>query len=287
MKKRWNIIAILLIIIFAIGITEKTLQNDTYYYIAVGKQIVENGIDMKDHFSIHEDLKYVYPHWAFDVFTYIVYSIGEFDGIYIMTILFMALLGVTLYLLLVKQKHSKIISLFSALSVMLMMTPFISARSQSLSYILFIMEIYAIEKFLENKKKKYIILLFIIGIIIANMHVAVWWMFFILFLPYIGEYIITFLSLEESKKRKLKRYTDKINKIKRGDYSRRTVEKYEEEIENIKEYLERKKSDPIREPYKIKAERNNNVKALIRSYDFMSCHRNVYTYWRYTIYVLN
>ena len=154
MKKRWNIIAILLIIIFAIGITEKTLQNDTYYYIAVGKQIVENGIDMKDHFSIHEDLKYVYPHWAFDVFTYIVYSIGEFDGIYIMTILFMALLGVTLYLLLVKQKHSKIISLFSALSVMLMMTPFISARSQSLSYILFIMEIYAIEKFLENKNAK-------------------------------------------------------------------------------------------------------------------------------------
>ena len=43
------------------------------------KYIVENGITMKDPFSWHEDLYYTYPHWAYDVCTYLVYKIGGFE----------------------------------------------------------------------------------------------------------------------------------------------------------------------------------------------------------------
>ena len=67
--------AIVLIAIFCISIAPISLQNDTFYTIKVGEQIVKNGIDMKDHFSIH-DLKYTYPHWLYDVAIYSIYSIG-------------------------------------------------------------------------------------------------------------------------------------------------------------------------------------------------------------------
>ena len=44
---RFNTMAIILIFIFCIAITPKTLQNDTYYTIKIGQYILENGITMR------------------------------------------------------------------------------------------------------------------------------------------------------------------------------------------------------------------------------------------------
>ena len=60
---KFTIIAVVLIAIFCIAITPVTLQNDTYYTIKIGEHIQNNGIDMKDPFSWHEDLNYTYTHW--------------------------------------------------------------------------------------------------------------------------------------------------------------------------------------------------------------------------------
>ena len=58
---------------------------------------------------------------------------------------------------------------------------------------MFVLTIYCIESFLETKKKKYALGLLIIPTVIANIHAAVFPFYFILFLPYIGEYIISLL----------------------------------------------------------------------------------------------
>ena len=81
-KIKFNILAIFAIIIFSIALTPVTFQNDTYYTIAIGKDIVETGtIDMKDHFSWHEDLEYTYPHWLYDLCTYFIYAIINWEKI--------------------------------------------------------------------------------------------------------------------------------------------------------------------------------------------------------------
>ena len=103
-KRVFNIIAIVSIVIFAFSITPITLQNDTYYTVAIGKHILENGIDMKDPFSWHENLPYTYPHWAYDTATYLVYNLGEnvgiggFTAIYIATVMLSMVLGLVVYL---------------------------------------------------------------------------------------------------------------------------------------------------------------------------------------------
>ena len=53
---KFNILAVICICIFMIGLVAKTLQNDTYYTITLGKYVLENGIDMMEHFSWHEGL---------------------------------------------------------------------------------------------------------------------------------------------------------------------------------------------------------------------------------------
>ena len=65
--------AIILIAIFCFAITPVTMQNDTYYTIKVGEHIKNYGVDMKEPFSWHENLIYTYPHWLYDLISYLIY----------------------------------------------------------------------------------------------------------------------------------------------------------------------------------------------------------------------
>ena len=83
-KIAFEILAIICLILLAIAITPKVFQNDTFYTIKIGQSIRQNGIDYKDHYSWHKDLKYLYPHWMYDVITSYIYDYcGGFAGLYI------------------------------------------------------------------------------------------------------------------------------------------------------------------------------------------------------------
>ena len=98
---------------------------------------------------------------------------------------------------------------------MYILRDYIAARAQLVTFILFIFTIYFIEKFLETKKKKYGIGLVIIPILIANLHLAVFPFYFILYLPYIAEYIIFILFNTRSiiNSSNIKRLQKKIKNI--------------------------------------------------------------------------
>lgn len=70
----FNILVTACIILYAISIAPKTLQNDTFYTIKIGEYIMQNGISnlTEDIFSWHE-LPYTYPHWLYDLGIYIIY----------------------------------------------------------------------------------------------------------------------------------------------------------------------------------------------------------------------
>ena len=181
---RFNIVAMICICIFAVGIVGKTLQNDTYYTITLGKYILNNGIDMMEHFSWHEGLIYTYPHWLYDIGIYLIYNTFGFFGIYVSTIVLTAILGISIYAVASKLSKNNLVSLFVTLLVLFLGKEYMTARAQLVTFILFVWTIYFIESFLDTKKIKYAIGLIIIPIIIANVHAAVFPFYFVLFLPY-------------------------------------------------------------------------------------------------------
>ena len=197
----FEIMAIILIAIFCISITPKTLQNDTFYTIKIGEHIIENkGIDMIDPFSWHQDLEYTYPHWLYDVIIYLIYSIGGMAGIYISTCIFSALLGITIYETNSKLVKNKVVSFVVTIGAMYMLRDYIAARAQLVTFILFSLQIYLMEQLANTSKKRYGIGLIAISILIANLHVAVWPFMFILYLPYIAEYIVIIIEEKFAKK---------------------------------------------------------------------------------------
>jgi len=84
-----------------------------------------------------------------------------------------------------KNKYNSYI--ISAISLILLKN-FITVRAQIITYIIFILEVYFLEQFVRQDKKKYLIGLIILSFGIVNVHVAVWPFFFILFLPYFVSY---------------------------------------------------------------------------------------------------
>ena len=152
---KFTIMAVILIAIFSFAITPITLQNDTYYTIKIGEHIVQKGIDMQDPFSWHENLPYTYPHWLYDLLTYLIYSLFSFEGIYITTVILSIILGITVFFVNKKITKNEIISFVVTISALYMMKGYIAARAQLVTFILFMFELYFIEKFIESKKIKY------------------------------------------------------------------------------------------------------------------------------------
>ena len=261
---KFTIIAVVLIAIFCIAITPVTLQNDTYYTIKIGEHIQNNGIDMKDQFSWHEDLNYTYPHWLYDLLTYKIYSQFGMMGIYLTTCLLSCILGITLFFVSSKISKNKLISFFVTIGAMYLLKGYIAARAQLVTFILFILLLYFIEKFLENRKIRYGIGIVLISTLIANLHVAVWPFLFILFLPYIGEYLIAVLA-DLIIYKKVQERLLKI-KIKYSSNNKEALEKFQKELDELQAKVSKikiKRSKSIQNPYKIKITKNKNVKWLI------------------------
>ena len=271
-KIKFNILAIFVIIIFSFALTPKTLQNDTYYTIAIGEHIIENGIDMQDPFSWHEDLPYTYPHWAYDVGTYLVYELGEnigiggFTAIYIATVIIAVALGILIYYALNKVCKNQLVSFFVTLGMMYLLKNFICARAQLVTYILFVLTILFIEKFIETKKVRYAVGLVIIPIIIANVHSAVWPFYFVLYLPYIAEYILAKVTETEIyykiaikfNKNKLKRLSKKASNEKIEAITKK-INVLQEKAENSTLKTKKRRENP----YKVIITKENNIKYLI------------------------
>ena len=258
-----EIIILILIGLFSFSVAPKTLQNDTYYTVSIGNLIMENGIDMKDHFSWHEDLPYTYPHWLYDVIMGKIYNLDGWSAIYISVCVVSVLLGISIYLVNKKLNKNQIISFIIAIGSMFLLKDYIAARAQLATFLIYIWVIYFIEKFIENPKKiGYAIGIILSSILIANLHVAVWPFLFIISLPYIGEYLI-YLLADMVLYQKISILKNKISlKIHKKDANK--VEKINQKLEEI--YLTNEKRKEKREsekPYKITMKLNKNVKWLI------------------------
>ena len=262
---KFDILSIVCIIVFCISMSPITLQNDTFYTIKIGEYILDNGITYMDPFSWHENLSYTFPHWLYDVMIYAIFNVGGYLGIYISTIVFACILGIILYATNVKLNKNRLLSFLMTIGVIYLLGDFIAARAQLVTYILFTLTIYSIERFLSTKKKRYPLYLIIISIMIANLHVAVWPFYFVLYLPYIGEYIIACLqdSGKFIDKIKIRRYKNKLNKNIIDEKTREEITNKVLELEGKISQADERKNKRNAKAYKVEIVKNNNVKWLI------------------------
>ena len=255
------VVIVLLIVIFTISIVPKDFQNDTFYTIAVGKHIVKNGISDIEPFAWHEGLEYQTPHWFFDYLNALIYNVFELEGLYV----FICALSVIFMLVIYFNMVSKGINwgvayIATMITAYLLSNSLFTDRAQILSYLLFFIEVTLIESFMKRKSKLAGFGLFVIAVLVANLHAGVWPLFFVLFLPYIGEYVINWLSIKEVVRRRIKRDEKRLKRLESHEGPNNEIEKLKIEIDRDKKYIKFKDE---KEPEKIITEMNKNALWLI------------------------
>ena len=188
MKKKILVFIILLLV--AISGVYKSIQNDTFYSIKIGEDILKYGVDMVDHYSFH-DLAYTYPHWLYDVVVSKIYNLFGYLGLYISNIIVLFTTSLCAYYFLNKSTKNKSLSLFFAALMSYLIGPNVTTRAQSLSYLIFILELINIEKFLEKGKIKNLVFIYFLLVLLFNTHMAVYPVYFVILIPYIAEYLIS------------------------------------------------------------------------------------------------
>lgn len=198
-----HIIQILLIIFFTIAIVPKTFQNDTYFTISLGENIINEGISKEEKLVWHEGLEFTNPRWLFDVIIYLLNEKCGFIGIYIFVIIIAVIQSVLYYYILNKISKKKFLSFITSIGVIFVLQVEITARAQLISFLLFLIEFYSIEQLLETNKKRYMIILGILPYILCNIHASVFPMYFVIYLPYIAEFILSKINLKVDESSKI------------------------------------------------------------------------------------
>lgn len=181
-------IILLMIPIFLYMIKLFKLDNDFWFLINLGRNIINNGFIKVDTFTMHGNLNFIPQQWLTDIIFYTIYNKFNIIGIYILmmslNIIIIYLIYRISYLISNKIKLSLLISVFAA---MFLLISFSVTRPFIFDMVLFLLELFLLELYFKNNNIKYLIYLPIISILLINIHSSMWLMFFVLMLPYIVE----------------------------------------------------------------------------------------------------
>ena len=262
-KFAFNFAVIVSLFLIAASVTPKEFQNDTFYNIKVGEWIYNNGIsDLTEDQHSWLDLPYTFPHWLYDLCIFLVYNTFGYDGIYVSTMIIYGLIGTIAYIYTKNKSNNNVISAIVAIFVVYMLDPYMAARAQSVTFVLFMLEVLCIEKYMDTHKIRYLIPLIIIPILITNLHCAVFTFYFVLFLPYLAEYLIATV-VDWDLDRKLWLLLNKFYlKLCKKEKEEAVLDRIEKIKFNTKEL--RRKKEALREnPYKIKVVKDHAMLFLI------------------------
>ena len=213
-RLKFRILSVFSIILLCIGFTIKEFQNDTFYIIKLGNDILEHGINLIDYHCWVADLQYTYPHFLYDIFLSVIYNVFGNFGVYITTILFFVLLILCIYFINLKINKNEFMAFFVSIISIVAFFSFVTARSQLVSYILLVLEVYFIEQLIKCGKKKYIFYLAILSLLLANIHATIWLFYFVLFLPFVGEHIVLLIVSKFNLKINRKLIINKVSNFK-------------------------------------------------------------------------
>ena len=130
----------ILLLFLTVCLVNPRFQNDTYYIIKLGEQILDRGIDLTDHWAWSAQLVNTYPHFLFNIILAVLYRASGLAGIYVFELVVVYLFALSLYYL-VEKVYDKVVGksdlslypvvgLIVSVVVLLTCSTFMTARPQ-------------------------------------------------------------------------------------------------------------------------------------------------------------
>ena len=165
-----------LVPIAGVMVCNNALDNDSWYVLAEGREIVENGIYYEDQLSMHEGLEVTVQNYGFAAIFYLVYQAFGPVGIYVGMLILNLILCYLIYkiCMLLSNKNINLSLLIMILTDLLLARWFVVTRAQMLSYIIMMLLIYLLELYVKKGKTKLLWWVPILSLIQINLHASLW-----------------------------------------------------------------------------------------------------------------
>lgn len=165
---------------------KRVIDNDTWFIMNHGRYILENGFATTEPFTIHEGLSFTFEKWLTCILFYKIYDLFKETGLFCMLYICAIVIEVLLYACInLVSENKKLNALLVAITCSIFNLLFVTTRPQLLSYILLLLEIYMLEKYVLTQNKKYLCVLPLISLMYMQLHSTMWPMFFVFMMPYI------------------------------------------------------------------------------------------------------
>ena len=200
--KNWNpsiyaTILLLTIPFFYFALKDFKLDNDFWFLINTGKYILNNGFTIIEPFTIHSDFAFIPQQWLTCIIFYLIYTKLGMKGMLLLLLLLCIVIVYLIYKLSILISNKRSISIIITIFAYLMFLLYsITTRPQIFDIIIFISEIYIIEKYIKTNQNKYLYFLPLLSLLLINLHASMWLMFFVLLVPYYIEFIVNKKSIK-------------------------------------------------------------------------------------------
>src|SRR5574344_153901 len=167
------------------------LDNDVWFLFNHGRYVLEHGIPFIEPFSMHSGLNFIMQQWLTSTLFWVIYSKFGKLGMLIFLVIINYLFVFILYKLNKLISNNKIIAIIIAIIIdcLLIYFVYIVTRPQILTYVVVLTFVYIIEKYMKTGNNKLLLILPLLSILEINLHMAMWWMLFIISIPFILEMI--------------------------------------------------------------------------------------------------
>lgn len=197
---RWLLVILLLIPVFIACFQIRILDNDFYFLYPTGEYIVKNGFPHTDFLSMHTNMEITVQQWLSSVVFYFAYSLFGKYGVITLIYICYAVINYLLYRLALLISHNELLAvLITWLSGFFLFFHFMVSRPHIFTYIVILFEVYLLEKYIQTKKRAFLIGIPILSVLQINLHASMWPMIFVFMAPFIVSAALSF-------SKKLRRY---------------------------------------------------------------------------------
>ncbi|MGM9539685.1 hypothetical protein [Anaerovibrio sp.] len=188
LKNAFMFVSMFLGVVFLVGLVD----NDAWFLMNSGRYVEAFGIPHIEPFTIHENLHFVMQQWLFAVGLWKIYTLFGIHGIMAFSVVAGIVLIYSLYRLnyLVSDGNKDTACFLTFLIGVLICLVFVRQRPQVVSSLVFIWEIYFLERYKPGNIKKVAAVFFAFSVLLINVHAAMWPMLFVFMLPYLIESIV-------------------------------------------------------------------------------------------------
>lgn len=178
-----------LLIIAILLIVTNIPNSDTFFLVATGEHIVENGIPYINPFVIHNDFSIIVQQWLFDIGIFYTYdALGNF-GLFLFIFIAYSLSIFAMYHFLKLFTNNKTSVKLLTFAFGVLICRYQVARPSCISILLFILLLYCLEKHRTTNKSKWLIALPILSLLQVNIHSSMWPLMIVFTIPYFFPYL--------------------------------------------------------------------------------------------------